>query len=281
MKAKSENKHIFDSLADNWWFITLIPLIFFFCPPLVQRNGHPLTDFPKWYETIGIIGSNNFTSYFSRFSPIMNTIAILSIVLVFVLKNRYSRVFSIYVAILAVFYTITQNTSYSVENGISIITCSYIAAPILSGVWLWEAFAGRNNFSVAPKINFFTISAFAIALFAFWNPINSEAKPDFNPIYLLTNGGNSMFCTMVPMILAVMFFFYPNINITVLRVTGIIGTTIGLIQLIMHLGIMVKTNWWIGILHIPVFTISLAALIVSFMADKLKTVTPHDINAHL
>jgi hypothetical protein len=38
----------------------------------------------------------------------------------------------------------------------------------------------------------------------------------------------------------------------------------------MHLGIFVKTNWWIGVLHRPVFLRSLAAIIVSFKADKLK-----------
>ncbi len=103
------------------------------------------------------------------------------------------------------------------------------------------------------------------------NSINSEAMPDFKPLYLLTNGSNSMFCTMTPMILAVLFFFYPNINTAVLRVTGLSGATIGFIQLVMHLGIFAKTNWWVGVLHIPVFLLSLAAVIVSFRADKLHS----------
>lgn len=79
-----------------------------------------------------------------------------------------------------------------------------------------------------------------------------------------------MFCTMTPMFISVMFFIYPNINTAALRITGIVGATIGFIQLLIHLVIMVNTNWWIGIIHIPVFTLSIAAIIVSFKADKQK-----------
>jgi hypothetical protein len=92
--------------------------------------------------------------------------------------------------------------------------------------------------------------------------------PDFNPVYFYYNGGNSMFCNMTPMILAILFFFYPKINTAALRVTGLCGTAIGFTQLVIHLVIFVKTNWWVGVLHIPVFALSLAAVILSLRADK-------------
>jgi len=268
MKANLADSKKNYSITAQWWFIALVPLIYFLAPPIIAKNRYPITDFAKSFDTIGYIAANNFTGYFAKFSPIMNIIAILAIVSLFVFKNKFSKVFSIYIALLMIFYGITQNTSYTDKFGFGIITSSYIILPILSGVWIWEAFAGKSDFSIKPKINFYTISAFCFALFAFWNPINSEAMPDFNPLYLLTNGSNSMFCTMTPMILAVLFFFYPNINTVVLRVTGICGATIGLIQLIMHLGIFVKTNWWVGVLHIPVFLLSLVAVILSFRSDK-------------
>ncbi len=273
MKSIDSNKNesVFERITAKWWFLALIPIIFFFSPPYVQRNGYPLSDFSKWYETIGIIGSKNLTSLFSSYSIIMNSVAIVAVILVFVLKNKFSRLFSIYISIMMVFYGITQNTSYTEQNGIGIITCSYIVLPILSGVWIWEAFARKNDFEKPKNINIWTIIAFCAALFAFWNPINpATLMPDFNPVYLLTNGGNSMFCTMTPLFISVLFFFYPYINTAALRVTGIIGASIGFIQLMMHLVIMVNTNWWIGIIHIPVFTLSIAAVIVSFKANKLK-----------
>ena len=273
MELEKVHSNMFDfgSITAKRWFIALIPIVFFFSPPYVQKNGYSLVDFPKWFETIGIIGANNFTIYFAKYSPVMNLVAILMVILVFVLKNNFSTIFSIYCAILFVFYGITQNTSYTEQNGLGIITSSYIVIPLLFGIWIWEAIVNKNNYERPPKINFWTLTALCMAILSFWNPLDPSTKmPDFDPLYLLTNGGNSMFCTMTPLLLAVLFFFYPNVNTAVLRLTGIIGATIGSIQLVLHLGVMVKSNWWIGILHIPVFCLSLAAVIVSFRADKLQ-----------
>lgn len=266
----NRNNSFFEAITARWWFLVIIPLIFFFSPPYIQRNGYPLSDFSKWYETIGVIGSNNFTGFFARYSPLMNLTAISAVILVFLLKNKFRRMFSIYISIMMIFYGITQNTSYTEQNGLGIITCSYIVMPILSGIWIWEAFVHKNNFMKFQKLNIWLIISFCAALFAFWNPINPKTlMPDFNPAFFLTNGGNSMFCTMTPMFIAIMFFIYPNINTAALRVTGITGASIGFIQLMMHLVIMAKTNWWIGIIHIPVFSLSLAAIILSFKADAL------------
>ncbi|HOV25402.1 MAG TPA: hypothetical protein PK566_03445 [Pseudobacteroides sp.] len=265
----TSKKSFITSITARWWFIALIPIIFFFSPPFVQKNSLPLLNFQNWFKAIGDISSNNFTGYFAKYSPIMNITAIIVIILVFVIKNKFTRVFSIYTAIMMAFYGVTQNTSYTDINGIGIITASYIFIPILSGIWIWEAFTKNNNFDSPPKLNIWTITAFCMALFAFWNPISPEnSMPDFNPVYFFTNGGNSMFCNMTPMILAILFFFYPKINTAALRVTGLCGTAIGFTQLVIHLVIFVKTNWWVGVLHIPVFALSLAAVILSLRADK-------------
>lgn len=268
----SKSNGFIETVTAKWWFLALVPVIFFFSPPYVQRNGYPLSDFSKWYATIGEIGSKSFTSYFAKYSIIMNLLAIAVIILTFALKNKFRSLFSIYIAIMMAFYGISQNTSYTQENGLGIVTCSYIVLPLLSGIWIWEAFVRKNDFSKPKKLNIWTVGAFLLALFAFWNPIDSTTlMPDFNPAYFLTNGSNSMFCTMTPMLIAVLFFIYPNINTAALRVTGITGATIGFIQIVLHLVLMGKTNWWVGIIHIPVFLLSIAAIIVSFKANKLSS----------
>lgn len=270
-KIKSNSVGFFETITATWWFLTLIPIIFFFSPPYMQKNSYPLSDFSKWYETIGFIGSNNLTGVFTKYSTIMNLTALAIVILLFALKNKFRGYFSIFISIMMIFYGITQNTSYTQENGIGIITCSYIVLPILSGIWIWEAFICKNDFTKPKNLNIWTIIAFCGALFAFWNPINPKTlTPDFNPLYFLTNGGSSMFCTMTPLLIAILFLIYPNINTAALRVTGIIGLSIGTIQVVMHLIILFNTNWWIGVIHIPVFSLSLAAVIVSFKGDKAK-----------
>lgn len=90
------------------------------------------------------------------------------------------------------FYGITQNTSYTEQNGLGIITCSYIVLPLLSGIWIWEAIVQKNDYNKFQKLNIWLVLAFCASLFAFWNPIDSKTLlPDFNPIYLLTNGGKA------------------------------------------------------------------------------------------
>ena len=130
-------------------------------------NGYPLSDFSKWYPTIGEIGANNFTSFFAKYSIIMNLVAIAVVILAFVLKNKFTRVLSIYIAIMMAFFGISQNTSYTEQNGLGIITCSYIVLPILSGIWIWEAFVRKNDFSKPKKLNIWAVVAFLVALFAF------------------------------------------------------------------------------------------------------------------
>lgn len=50
-----------NSITARWCFIALVPLIYFFSPPIVEKNGFPIKDFSKSFETIGYIGANNFT----------------------------------------------------------------------------------------------------------------------------------------------------------------------------------------------------------------------------
>jgi hypothetical protein len=117
-----DNNQVVGSITARWWFIALIPVVFFFSPPIVQKNGFALTDFQKWFETIGFIASNNFTGKLAAYSPFMNITAISMIVLVFLFRSKFSSFFSIYTAILMLFYGIAQNTSYTDKHGLGIIT---------------------------------------------------------------------------------------------------------------------------------------------------------------
>lgn len=269
-ESMEKTQEFLEGLTGKWWFILLIPLIFFFAPPFVQKDGFALTDFAKWFGTIGTIAANNFTPAFTPYSPVFNTIAIVVFALVFIFRNKFSRIFSIYTGIMMLFFAITQNTSFTAQHGLGIISSSYLIAPVLSGIWFWEAAANRNDFSFPPKITAWKIAALIFAFFAFWNPIGRNALPDFNPVYLFTNASSTMLCTLTPMILAILFLFYPRVNSAVLRVTGLTGSTIGFLQLIIHF-VLSPQDWWIGVLHIPIFTLSLAAVIVSFRIKPLET----------
>lgn len=273
MKTISEEKtqQFFERVTRQWWFALLIPLCSLI-PPIVQKNGFAYTDFAKWFGTIGFIGSNNFTSLFLPYSVLFNSIAMMMFALVFVLKNKFSRFFSIYVALMMLFFAVTQNTSVTQEYGLGIITFSYVIAPVLAGIWFWEATVNKNVFAFPPKITIWRISALAFAFFAFWNPINpSTIGPDFNPVYLLTNASSTMLCTFTPMVLAILFLYYPNINSAALRITGLTGVTIGFWQMLTDFVIFPARLWWVGVLHLPIFLLSLAGVVVSFTIKPIES----------
>jgi Na+/proline symporter len=101
-----------------------------------------------------------------------------------------------------------------------------------------------------------------LAILAFWAPA-SRGRPDFNPVYLVTNGAGLAFCMMTPVYVGLLTLYWPKVNIATLRVTSLVGLIIGLYN--MHVNFFVRPSmlWWNGVLHIPLLTVSLYGLILS------------------
>jgi len=58
--------------------------------------------------------------------------------------------------------------------------------------------------------------------------------PDLNPVYILTSGGGLAFCMMTPVYLAVLLFFYPEVNMPLMRVTALTGLIIALYNILVN-----------------------------------------------
>jgi hypothetical protein len=72
---------------------------------------------------------------------------------------------------------------------------------------------------------------------------------------------------MTPVFMAVLIFFYPAVNFVTLRVTGLIGTGIGLANVIPKLILRMRSTWWDGFLHLPLLILSILG-----MALSMKTI---------
>lgn len=60
---------------------------------------------------------------------------------------------------------------------------------------------------------------------------------------------------------------HPRVNLSVLRVTSLVGVIIGLGN--MWLEIVLKpAYWWVGVLHIPLLSISAYGLVLSFRTER-------------
>jgi len=195
-------------------------------------------------------------------------IPIALIVLLILLKNRVARIFAIYAAISYVLFTVLQNIAVTQTYGVSVVSINILMFLLVAGSWFWEGVVGRNDFSQRsqPFWKYLVISA---AVFAFWCPFSkTTGGPDFDPMYLLTSGSGLAFCTMTPVYLAVLIFFYPQVNLATLRVTGVIGTIVGLYNVIPKLLLRVSSTWWDGILHLPLLALSILGVVLSMRSKR-------------
>ena len=61
--------------------------------------------------------------------------------------------------------------------------------------------------------------------------------------------------------------YYPSVNLALLRVSSFVGMLFGAVNMLVWFFVM-PVGWWMGVLHIPLLTISLYAFILAQRGDK-------------
>ena len=248
-----------ESITRKWWFFLLLILANIFLPPYVSKGF-------EWSEIgwiTGTILSNALVYTYTALYPIFKIIPIGFVVSIIFLRNRVTRLFSLYVAITYVLFAFLQNIAVTEEHGLGIITVNVVMFGIVAAFWFWEALAQRNDF-VPQKWSAWKYWVIPLAVLAFWYPLNPDTMmPDFNPIYLLANMAGLAFCLMTPVYLAILTLYYPNVNMASLRVTSLVGAIIGFYNMLTNFIMFPTLLWWNGVLHIPLMTISVYGLILS------------------
>ena len=65
-----------------------------------------------------------------------------------------------------------------------------------------------------------------------------------------------------PLYLAILIAYYPRVNKAVFLVTGSIGVMLGIGNLVLE-WFMYPALWWIGVLHLPLLTVSLYCVLTT------------------
>jgi len=246
-----------DAVTGKWWLYPLL-LLPFFIPPYASQGYDPRETMGLMLEAL----SHPLIYTFPALMPIAKAIPVALIAGVMVFGNRTRRAFNGYVALLYVALACFQNTALTDTHGLVIIPSNLALFLVVALLWMWEVIAERNNFEprqqplwkwwVAP-----------LALLAFLAPIDaSTMSPDFSPVSLLTNESGLTFCMMTPVILAVMTLYHPAVNLAVLRVSSFVGMMLGAVNMLMWF-VMIPSAWWMGVLHIPLLTISICAFVLA------------------
>lgn len=260
MSMESSGYERWERTTRKWWFFILLVLIQFIIPPFSTKG------FIDWSLTAFIL-QNSLVMGWTAIYPFFQVAAIVFVLLMLLLRNRFGRIFSIYAALSYLLFAVGQSISVTGEYGFALLTLNFIMFVFVAAFWLWEAFLGRNDFSARPR-PLWKYWVVAPAFFAFWFPLNWETLgPDFNSAYLVTSGSALTFCMMTPLFLAVLTVFHPRVNLVTLRVTALIGLIIGIYNMLVNF-VLQPALWWNGVLHIPLVLLSIYGLVLAYLRVK-------------
>ena len=255
-------QHVLEAKTRRWWFfvgIILLQLI----PPYASKGF----SVPEWGNIIGYTLSKAWVHSLESAFPIFHAIPYVLILCVVLLKNRIARIFSICVGLSYVFFAIVQDIAVTPKYGLSIVTVNVLMFLLVAAAWFWEGIALKNEFS-SGKQSVWKYLLIAPAFLALWYPAKNGHTPDFSLIHMLTGPSGVAFCLMTPVYLTVLVFCYPQVNMVTLRVTGVVGTILGLYNVVPTVIVWSDTAWWNGILHLPLLLISLLAVVLSMRTQR-------------
>lgn len=241
---------IFKSLYKKWWFYLLLLLFFFI--PIYATKGYD----PRNINIVILDLLKTSSETYKVAAPFFHIATIIIVILLIIFKNKVRQVFNIYICISFFYFTFAQGVFFTDKYGVAIMGNYVIIFSIIGIYWIWEIIVKQNDFTL-PKIPYWKYWVVPFAFLSFWSPVELE----FRPIYLLTSDYGTTFCFTAPVILAILSLYHPRVNIAVLRVTSFVGLFVGILNMTY---IFLDGIWWLIVLHIPLFVISLYCLILSY-----------------
>lgn len=241
-------------LAQKWWFYLLLTILYFI-PPYTSKGYNPEETQNVVLEVLG----HSLQSYV-WLAPLFHIITIGLVVCLIIFRDRITRIFSAYVGINFLFIAFIQPIAVTDKYGLGVLVGGIICFSIVGIFWIWEAIVKKNDLT-SPEIPLWKLWVIPLAVLAFWAPL----EPEFNPIYLLTSYYGLAFCLTTPVVLAILTFYHPKVNIATLRVTSFMGILLGILNISL---VFTGANIWIsGVLHVPLLTISIYGFILSLKHD--------------
>ena len=245
-----------EALTQKWWFY-LAFLVLFFLPSYSSLPYDPR----RTSDLITAVLSHPLIYSFPRVMPLFKIFFAMLVLALVIWGDKITRLFDVYAAITILLFALFQNMAVTQEFGFAVIVGNVAVYLFVSSVWFLESVLKVNvlTFRRQPLWRYWVVP---MAIFAYWFPVNSETLgPDFAPAHILTNSAGLTLCMMLPAYLAILTLCYPTINRPVLRITGFAGVITAVFNVLQWFFFTSYT--WLGIVHLPLLTISLYSLILS------------------
>lgn len=253
---KTTASHL-ETITRKWWFYLLVICAQFILFPVATRN-FSINDAGRIIQTT--LG-NALIFRLASFFPYIQVLTLLCLLALFILKDKFSKPFSAYVAFTYVLFALVQNMAWTGTYGLSLVTVNILMFSGIAFVWFREALHPRTVYTFS-NFNWKTVWMIPLALLAFWTPLDLHTLHfDFTGRAFLTNGSALTFCMMTPVYLTLLTLNMPSVNRAVYRITAFIGIILGCYNMFNFFNPYTVN---LGILHLPLLIISIYSFSYSF-----------------
>ena len=254
-----------EKASTKWWFFVILLSAQSILLPIVSRNFDPKNIQQMVYTTL----SHAPQGHLGELNILFQSLSLLMFVLLFVFKNKVRTLFNGYVALSYLAFAFIQNLAVTERYGFSIVTVNLVMFLFVAYVWIRETLKPENNYDFS-NLRWEHAWMIVLALFAYLCPFTSQGTFDWNPLHFFYKNSVTAFCLTTPAFLTILTLNLPKINIVTYRITAIIGTIMGIYNMFNFLN---PHSVYVGIMHIPLLTISLYCTILSYrLTSKQKQV---------
>ena len=240
------------------------PIIFFiflvisFLPPIAQKPYSPENTQQVIVELLMVA-----IKPYEAFGIIFHIVTIILIGWIMVDATASGRLLFAFIGVNFIIIAFVQSFGTTETYGDVIHTGGLVAFTLLGILWIWAGVKGGTE-PLLANIQWRHMFFLPFAALSFWAPYQVKANvvlPDFNPALLLTSSDYGLtFCFTAPVFLYLLLILFPKVNIPVYRITAFNGLLYALFNI---------AHWfnpdtrWMGVLHLPLLVLSIAALIQS------------------
>ena len=252
-----------EKASTKWWFFVILLTAQSVLLPIVSRNFDPKNIQQMVYTTL----SHAPQGHLGELNILFQSLSLLMFVLLFVFKNKVRTLFNGYVAFSYFAFAFIQNIAVTERYGFSVVTVNLVMFLLVAYVWIRETLNPQNTFDFS-NLRWKYAWMIIFALFAYLCPFTNQGKFDWNPLHFFYKNSVTAFCLTTPAFLTILTLNIPKINIVTYRITAIIGTIMGIYNMFNFLN---PHTVYVGIMHIPLLTISLYCTILSYrLTSKQK-----------
>ena len=251
-----------EKASRKWWFFVILLTAQSVLLPVASRNFDP-QNVPKM---VSVTLGNAVQNHLGSLNILFQSLSLLMLVLLVIFKNKVRTLFNGYVAVSYTAFAFIQNMAVTELYGFSVVTVNFVMFLFVAYVWIRELFNPENNYDFS-NFRWEYLWMIVFALFAYLCPFTSHGETDWNLLHFFTRNTATAFCLATPLFLTILTLNLPKVNIVTYRITAIIGVIIGLYNMMNFFN---PHTVFLGVVHVPLLTISLYSAILSYKVTRKK-----------